>query len=208
MESQAGLAELLARYAIPPDSDSAGKFRAYVALIEKWGSRIRLTSSTRWSTLGPLLEEAVWAARIYPVRAANHLDIGSGAGFPALPLAILHPELTVHLVEARERRAVFLESATTELRMTNARVHAERLDAFLRRDSEDVWLSASWKALRLEGRQLEALLARKPRELWIFHGHTLPTSEPLLRATHGLAERLAVPGRLASYLSVYQRQET
>jgi hypothetical protein len=208
MESQAGLAELLARYAIPPDSDSARKFRAYVALIEKWGSRIRLTSSARWPTLGPLFEEAVWAARIYPTRASDHLDIGSGAGFPALPLAILHPELTVHLVEARERRAVFLESATAELRMTNVRVHAERLDAFLRRDSGEVWESASWKALRLEGRQLEALLARKPRELWIFHGRTLPASEPVLLAAYGLAERLAVPDRLASYLSVYHRQQT
>ena len=59
------------------------------------------------------------------------LDIGSGAGFPGLVLAALHPGRPVTLVEARERKAAFLAEAGRELDLPNVRIVRQRFDAEL-----------------------------------------------------------------------------
>ena len=69
------------------------------------------------------------------LRAAPHLpergsvcDLGSGAGFPGLVLAIARPDLRFVLVEVRRNRAVFLQRAAEDL--PNVSVHARRLETF------------------------------------------------------------------------------
>ncbi len=56
------------------------------------------------------------------------LDLGSGAGFPGLVLAAALPEVEVHLVEARQRKAAFLRQAARAMGLERVRVHATRLD--------------------------------------------------------------------------------
>ncbi len=51
------------------------------------------------------------------------LDIGSGAGLPAIPMAIGRPELEFHLVERRRRRVAFLRLAVAELGLRNVHIH-------------------------------------------------------------------------------------
>ena len=65
------------------------------------------------------------------LRAVPHLpltarivDLGSGAGFPGLPVAVARPELELTLSEPRQARAAFLELAVEELRLMNVRVFA------------------------------------------------------------------------------------
>jgi 16S rRNA (guanine527-N7)-methyltransferase len=53
-------------------------------------------------------------------------DIGSGAGFPALPLAIVFPEATVYAVESVQKKARFIEQSALDLGLTNLKVIAER----------------------------------------------------------------------------------
>ena len=55
------------------------------------------------------------------------MDIGSGAGFPGIPVAIYRPECNLDLVESHKRKAVFLREAVREL--TNVRVLAQRAEA-------------------------------------------------------------------------------
>lgn len=56
------------------------------------------------------------------------LDLGSGAGFPGLALAIMRPEATIHLVESRKRRVEWLGSAIESLGLANCRMHGQRLE--------------------------------------------------------------------------------
>jgi len=51
---------------------------------------------------------------------SSMVDMGSGAGFPGLPIALLHPERSVTLVESRERRHHFQRAAVRELGIANA----------------------------------------------------------------------------------------
>lgn len=56
------------------------------------------------------------------------LDVGSGAGFPGIPLAVLWSETSMTLLEGREKKAAFLERAVRELDLKNTRVVPARLE--------------------------------------------------------------------------------
>jgi 16S rRNA (guanine527-N7)-methyltransferase len=57
------------------------------------------------------------------------IDVGSGGGFPGIPLAVAWPTTQVTLLESRERKAGFLERAVRELGLRNARVVCARLES-------------------------------------------------------------------------------
>ncbi|MBI4364225.1 MAG: 16S rRNA (guanine(527)-N(7))-methyltransferase RsmG [Candidatus Latescibacteria bacterium] len=63
-----------------------------------------------------------------PPRSA--LDIGSGGGFPGIPLAIVWPQTSFTVLESREKKAGFLERAVRELRLPNVTVVCARLEEF------------------------------------------------------------------------------
>ena len=57
------------------------------------------------------------------------MDLGAGAGFPGLVLAIMRPDATLHLVESRKRRVAWLKDAAADLGLTNCVVHGCRLES-------------------------------------------------------------------------------
>jgi len=88
-----------------------------------------------------------------PVGAETVVDLGSGAGLPGLPIAVVRPDLEVTLTESRQTRAAFLELAVERLRLDNVRVFpepAERLppgcDVCVARGFGDA--SRSWEIAR------------------------------------------------------------
>ena len=64
---------------------------------------------------------------------ASALDVGSGAGFPGIPLAAVWPSTSVALLESREKKAAFLEKAVRELPLKNAKVIPSRLEDLVAR---------------------------------------------------------------------------
>jgi len=64
--------------------------------------------------------------------AGTILDLGSGAGYPGIPLAIVYPEKRVHLIDSTQKKARFLQEVADELQLTNITVRAERGEAVLR----------------------------------------------------------------------------
>lgn len=191
-------------------SPAGEKILRYFEIIAKWNRRFNLVSSTRTEVLIQLVQEAIWAVRRYPSGSRVHLDIGSGAGFPAIPLAILRPDVEITMVESSEKKAAFLQTATFELGLTNACVANERLQDTLRRSpAPSAWECVSWKAVVVSSKDFRRLLeiAGKDVRLWLFHGKDLPVEEPELVA--GLLElirRDECPFHPGWFLSEFHRR--
>lgn len=99
---------------------------AYAALVRKWAPRLDLVSPGDLPRLEERhIEDSLRAAPLLDdLPDGPCADIGSGAGFPGIPLAIARPERRWTLIEARQRRAAFLEEAVRELGL-NAQVAAK-----------------------------------------------------------------------------------
>lgn len=78
-----------------------------------------------------------------PLRVA---DVGSGAGFPGIPIAVLRPEVAVALIESHQRKAVFLKEATRGL--TNITVISKRAEDVRQEFDWVVSRAVSWKDLQ------------------------------------------------------------
>ena len=124
----AGLAEL--SLAAPPEQSEA--LLRLAALLERWAQRINLSSHRDVETIvGRLILDAAALSRCLPA-VSGLVDLGSGAGFPGLPIAVLRPQCSVLLVEAREKRHHFQRAAVRELGLRNVaalRGRAEQLEA-------------------------------------------------------------------------------
>ena len=112
-------------------TDPAELLRAYAGLVRKWASRLDLVSP---GDLDRLEERHVRdSLRVAPLLDelpdGPCADVGSGAGFPGVPLAIARPSRLWTLVEPRKRRAAFLEEVVRELGL-NARVEARSAEEF------------------------------------------------------------------------------
>lgn len=95
-------------------------------LLESWSKKISLTSLEPGAELvvRHYCESLFLGARIPAQDTARIVDIGSGAGFPGVPIAVLHAEWTVSLVESVQRKSVFLRESTRHLK--NVSVIARR----------------------------------------------------------------------------------
>jgi 16S rRNA (guanine527-N7)-methyltransferase len=96
-------------------------------LLTRWNRVLSLTSVR---TLEEAVErhycESVFAACNLPEGMVSVADIGSGAGFPGVPIAIVRPQCSVALIESHQRKAAFLKEASRDL--ANARVLALRAE--------------------------------------------------------------------------------
>ena len=98
------------------------KIRLYLDLLVKWNYKINLTAEKDPDSI---LKRHVFDSLQYArVLQPNFrvMDIGSGAGFPGIPLKILFPELNLVLVESQRKRCSFLEIAIREIGLERAEV--------------------------------------------------------------------------------------
>jgi 16S rRNA (guanine527-N7)-methyltransferase len=209
-ESEEALKALIQESGIGLDSDTSRQLQTFLSLLKKWNSRMNLTSGTRWDVVGPLFQEGIWAANLYPKDAMRHLDIGSGAGFPAILLKILNARLRLDLVESRKKRAIFLETAAHALKLGGICVHAMRLQDFMQQTRPDeTWDCISWKALKLSSGDLRMLLEHvgAATQLWMFHGNELAVEDSAVLDRHfRLLRTEKFPGRKLWALSIYLRR--
>ena len=102
-------------------------YEHYVLLIQ-WNQRMNLTSLRPGAEMVPRhYGESLFFATHLPITSPVSIaDIGSGPGFPGVPLAVLLPDCRVTLVESNQRKAVFLKEATRTL--PNVSVIAKRAE--------------------------------------------------------------------------------
>lgn len=80
------------------------------------------------AVLGELIDDAAQLAD-EPAARRTVVDVGSGAGLPGIPLAIVRPDLRVHLIEPLARRTTWLEQVVADLHLVNVTVHTARAEA-------------------------------------------------------------------------------
>ena len=101
------------------DTSQLDRFEGFYQQLVDWNHRINLTSVTGYEEvqtrhfLDSLSVSTAIPAEM--LRGASLLDVGSGAGLPGVPLAVAHPELSVTLLEATEKKAAFLRQLIANL---------------------------------------------------------------------------------------------
>ena len=99
------------------------KVNRHLQLLERWAPKMNLTTvSDPREALSRHVVDSLALLLLARVRDSRGpvLDVGSGAGFPGIPLAIARPDLDVSLLEPRQKRGVFLSRACAEAPTPNA----------------------------------------------------------------------------------------
>lgn len=110
------------------DRSHSAPLLLYLELLQHWNRSYNLTAirDPREMVTKHLLDSLA----IHPfVRARTLADLGSGAGFPGIALAIVQPQLQVTLIEANGKKARFLREALRALELGNAQVMQSRIEA-------------------------------------------------------------------------------
>lgn len=114
-------------------SDWTEAFEIYLAEWEKWNGKINLTSEDdAEAVIEKHIFDSLQYARAVENLQSHVMDIGSGAGFPGIPLKIIFPGLFLTLVESQRKRASFLSNCVRKMRLYNVQVltsRAEELEA-------------------------------------------------------------------------------
>ena len=119
----------LLKQTIPNLTDEAcDKFVAYYDLLIDWNARMNLTAITEPAEVVKKHFYDSLAALPYLNNEAKVADVGTGAGFPAIPLLIMNPTLRVTLVDSLQKRLTFLEEVLKTLDLRAEIVHARAED--------------------------------------------------------------------------------
>jgi len=105
-------------------------FTKYLSLLQRWQKVHRLVGSVdpAW-VVDNLFLDSLLFLRVLPPTARSVADVGSGAGFPGIPIKIVRPELEMALIESRERRISFLSTVVRELGLTGVRMLSGRAES-------------------------------------------------------------------------------
>jgi 16S rRNA (guanine527-N7)-methyltransferase len=123
------IATLLRPYLTPPAA-IVPRLSAYLDLLLKWNARTNLTAiRDPEEIVRRHFGESLFAGRHILAETKTLLDFGSGAGFPGLPIAVLHPEIQVTLAESQNKKSTFLREAVRTLAIQNVEVWPNRVES-------------------------------------------------------------------------------
>jgi 16S rRNA (guanine527-N7)-methyltransferase len=183
-------------YGLSVDAIFCNRLRSYMSLLLKWNKVVSLTTVTNPDEILRFhFGESLFAASDVSIREGRLADVGSGAGFPGMPLAMATPGLHAALIESSLKKCAFLSEVATTLSLPNVEVLRNRMEdipsdippfdfitarALGRHDELLSWsklhLSESGKVVLWIGGDDAAEISKKPD--WQWHNRTLiPGSE-------------------------------
>jgi 16S rRNA (guanine527-N7)-methyltransferase len=105
------------------------KLEHYLDLLLQWQKTINLVSpSTLADAWDRHFEDSLQLLKYIPNNVKTICDIGSGAGFPGLVLAIERPDIAFHIVESDTRKCAFLRTVSRETSCQNVAIHNGRIE--------------------------------------------------------------------------------
>jgi 16S rRNA (guanine527-N7)-methyltransferase len=125
---------------------AVSKLKVLMSLLAKWNSVYNLTARS---------DEKVWVSHhlldslsIVPILPVGRLvDVGSGAGFPGLPIAVADPDREIVLLDSNQKKSAFLRHAVAEMRLDNVSVETVRVEAYKPPRAFDIVVSRAFSSL-------------------------------------------------------------
>lgn len=127
--SEATIRKALHEFQISVDAHQVVQIQEYIKLLLKWNDKVNLTAiRDPLDILYRHFCDSMFAGTVVKMDKCRIADIGSGGGFPGLPLKILWPESTVVLVESNVKKATFLAEVVRTLELKNTQVLVSRYE--------------------------------------------------------------------------------
>ena len=146
---------MLAELGVSLDEPALRVLRTHFELLVRWNRRLNLTGvRDPRQSLRRHFAESLYLTKVVSLGPGLLYDVGSGAGFPGLPLKAAHPELRVVLVESVQKKAAFLKEVVRAADLQGVRVEAARAEELARRPDREL---GHWLTMRAVGR-LDRLL--------------------------------------------------
>jgi 16S rRNA (guanine527-N7)-methyltransferase len=111
------------------DEQQAARLIAHLDLVDEWGERMNLTAIRERSQ--QITKHVLDSLTVAAWLRGNHVaDVGSGAGFPGIPLAIVRPDVKFALIESTGKKCRFLEHVRDTLALANVEVVQSRAETY------------------------------------------------------------------------------
>ena len=177
----------------------------YVDILTRWNTRINLTAIRDPEQIVTRhFGESLFAARhLFPgpaQKAIEVADLGSGAGFPGLPIKLWAPNVSLTLIESNHKKATFLRETVRSLTLTGANVQNARAESLPAHSYDVVTLRAveRFDAILPVASSLVTEAGRLALLIGTAQLAQLPTAMPL----HTISEALTIPSSSSRVLAV------
>ena len=127
--SMAVIRRALEEFKVPAYDDQVLQIQQYINMLLSWNGKVNLTAiRDPLEILYRHFCESMFAGIAVPMERGRLADVGTGAGFPGLPLKILRPGLQVFLIESNLKKATFLAEVIRTLGLRAAQVLVRRYE--------------------------------------------------------------------------------
>ena len=118
------------QYDLPLTEKQAEQLDRYAQLLVEWNEKINLTAITepKEIVIKHFVDSLLLTKAVDLAEGASLIDVGTGAGFPSVPVKILRPDLDLNLLDSLNKRLVFLQELCTDLRLQAKYIHARAED--------------------------------------------------------------------------------
>lgn len=220
---------LFQSFGIELSSPQINAFQAFENLLLRWNEKFNLTSITAPEEIHikHFLDSLTVLRVIQNSDEFSLIDIGTGAGFPGIPLKIMLPEIALTLVESSQKKAEFCKVIVNELHLSNTPViaaraedlgkdlyHREKYDWAIARAVADLSVLAEYllpfvkiggKALAMKGANAEGEILKASHALAILGGEIFENVKLELPNSYG-ERTLVVMKKIAATPEAYPRR--
>ncbi len=100
------------------NNEQIQKFNAYYELLIEWNNKINLTTITEYEdVVSKHLIDSILICSFIDLRGKKIIDIGTGGGFPGIPVKIISPDTDIVLLDSLNKRVNFLNEVISELKL-------------------------------------------------------------------------------------------